>query len=731
MYVARAAFVIGALLLLAVPFRGGAESQSSYSIAPEFTAVYDSGGGLQIFGHPESDAMTIGGLLVQYFERARFEYHPEFAGTPYVVQLSRLGTDEADSRQLLGTVPFQPLSYGGSDGNCVFFHATGHRLCSGFREFWQTHGLDLSDTGVSTRESLALFGYPISEEFTDPATGMTVQYFERARFEYHPELAGTDGSVQLGLLGNAQYQDLSSILDLLRRRRHSPTPTPSATPTTAPSPAATTSPPPSATATASAVPSATPTATPSPTKDKKTSTASVSIQSMVDAAAPGATVMVPAGIYRETVTITKPITLIGEPGAEIRGSDDWSTGWAPSGSYWLRGTVPNFGTGTWPCASGRQCDWPEQVFIDGRPLQQVASSPRTGQFAVNGARQVVLADDPAGHVVEVTTRQYWIIGRADNVTIRGFTMKHAATPAQQGALSNGGHANWTIEGNTLSDAHGADVALDGASGLRLAGNDISRGGQLGVTIDATSGAVVSGNTIHDNNTEAFSQDWEAGGLKATHSSGSVVSENVVAGNDGAGIWFDMNCSQTTVSNNRVHDNTRTGISYEISTTGQIQGNAVWENSWGSPDTWGSSGILLDDSDNTVVSGNVVAWNVKGITVIAQNRSDRIRTIANVVVRDNTIAETSDYSPNARFALRWIDDGIGMLYRTANGNRGESNVYWYPTGEDGNPRFQWTSSFSRLSDFGATPGEQNGVYIDSATKDSTLSAAGVPTTAISR
>ncbi len=29
--------------------------------------------------------------LVQYFERARFEYHPEHKGTPYEVQLGQFG----------------------------------------------------------------------------------------------------------------------------------------------------------------------------------------------------------------------------------------------------------------------------------------------------------------------------------------------------------------------------------------------------------------------------------------------------------------------------------------------------------------------------------------------------------------------------------------------------------------------------------------------------------------
>jgi len=50
-----------------------------------------------------------------------------------------------------------------------------------------------------------VFGYPISEEFDEvsPADGKVhiMQYFERARFEWHQEFAGTPQQVQLGLIG--------------------------------------------------------------------------------------------------------------------------------------------------------------------------------------------------------------------------------------------------------------------------------------------------------------------------------------------------------------------------------------------------------------------------------------------------------------------------------------------------------------------------------------------------
>ena len=53
------------------------------------------------------------------------------------------------------------------------------------------------------------FGFGLrwfSEIEINPTDGKpyTVQYFQRNRFEYHPELAGTPYSIQLGLLG-VQY----------------------------------------------------------------------------------------------------------------------------------------------------------------------------------------------------------------------------------------------------------------------------------------------------------------------------------------------------------------------------------------------------------------------------------------------------------------------------------------------------------------------------------------------
>ncbi len=136
-------------------------------------------------GNPFTDSAS--GVVGQYFAQAVVEYHPELAQTPYAVELARIGVASAAAQGLLDSTPFQPLPADTKpDENCLFVNATGHRLCNGFRAYWQSHGLDLGDSGTTYRESLALFGYPISEEFVDPDTGLVTQYFERTKLEYDP-----------------------------------------------------------------------------------------------------------------------------------------------------------------------------------------------------------------------------------------------------------------------------------------------------------------------------------------------------------------------------------------------------------------------------------------------------------------------------------------------------------------------------------------------------------------
>lgn len=181
-------------------------AETGHSLAFGFQAFWERSGGLPVFGYPlteefeEMNADLGRVFTVQYFERQRFEYHPDLAGTPYEVQLGRLGAEEAQRRGLLTTGPFLPIPPTAAGNDCHYFPETGHTACGDFLAYWQNHGLEFGDPGTSYRESLALFGYPLSEPFFDPTLGVVVQYFERARFEYHPNNSAAY-RVLLGLLG--------------------------------------------------------------------------------------------------------------------------------------------------------------------------------------------------------------------------------------------------------------------------------------------------------------------------------------------------------------------------------------------------------------------------------------------------------------------------------------------------------------------------------------------------
>jgi parallel beta-helix repeat protein len=452
------------------------------------------------------------------------------------------------------------------------------------------------------------------------------------------------------------------------------------------------------------------------------------IQSQVDAATAGATVKVPACLARETVTIDKPLTLEGTAGAEIRGSDVW-TSWTAQGGTWVSGpTVPPFDPNG-VCRSGTMCQHPEQLFRDGVPLSHVEGSPSATEFALDANRHVVLGADPAGHLIEVSVRDAWVIIAAPDVTVAGFSMRHAANAAQTGAIRNVDDASHdTIRDNLLSYAHGADAALDRGIDNQIVHNDIGFGGQLGIHLggDGTSatgrGNIVRDNTIHDNNVAGFEPEWEAGGLKATVQSGLVLDGNTVDHNAGPGLWCDIYCSDVTITGNRLSDNTHAGIFYEVSRGGHISDNVAWSNGYGK-NVWGwGAGILVSTSQDTEVSGNIVAWNARtGISVISQHRTDWPDVSATGdYVHDNTVVAGSGSG-----TLFWGEDWSGPLYLTSSGNRGADDRYWVPGG--GSP-YHWHVDMDSLAAFNATPGEENGTLLTDAQKDAALTAVGVPPSA---
>jgi hypothetical protein len=103
------------------------------------------------------------------------------------VQLGQLGTTEYQRKYPKGAPGQKPNMEG------QLFPETGKRLGGTFLKHWQAHG------------GLFVNGFPISEEFQEMGSDgkmYTVQYFERVRYEWHPENQ-PPYNVLLGLLGRS------------------------------------------------------------------------------------------------------------------------------------------------------------------------------------------------------------------------------------------------------------------------------------------------------------------------------------------------------------------------------------------------------------------------------------------------------------------------------------------------------------------------------------------------
>jgi beta-lactamase class A len=162
--------------------------QTRQSVGHDFLKFWQEYGGVDAFGYPIGPEHMRDGVLVQWFERARFEWHPENTGggAHPAVTLGLVGSERA-AQMSLNWERSEEVSGG------RYFTQTGQLLQGDFYEFWLNNGGERR------------FGYPISpaQDMVNPSDGKTyqTQWFERARMELNPELpAGSQ--IVLGALGS-------------------------------------------------------------------------------------------------------------------------------------------------------------------------------------------------------------------------------------------------------------------------------------------------------------------------------------------------------------------------------------------------------------------------------------------------------------------------------------------------------------------------------------------------
>jgi hypothetical protein len=290
-----------------------------------------------------------------------------------------------------------------------------------------------------------------------------------------------------------------------------------------------------------------------------------SLQALINAAPAGSTLVVPACVYRESVTVNKPLTISGK-GAVIDGRN---TSGSVVRSSWMLITSSN-------------------VTVTGFTMRYANSAPQTGALqTANGVHNVVIenCDLSYAHGADVS------IGGASDSRVVSCKVHHGG---QEGVHvgGSGGTGN-LVANNTIYDNNTAGFNVDvEAGGMKAAGQT-----------DLT----VSGNVVFGNNGPGLWCD--------IHCHGWIVKGNRIYDNAYAGIMFEIG-DGATISGNVIWHNgwSKTawgwgaGILVSSSRNAQVYGNKV---------AWNAAGISIISQNRGDAPGPVTGDYVHGNWIVGQ------------------------------------------------------------------------------------------------------------------
>jgi parallel beta-helix repeat protein len=216
-----------------------------------------------------------------------------------------------------------------------------------------------------------------------------------------------------------------------------------------------------------------------------------------------------------------------------------------------------------------------------------------------------------------------------NVLIKGIEFTNY-NPWSYGAVIDASSQNWNSSSwDTPTDWAMRDLYIhDNGGAGDSAGLEVGSGSVVrNVRIERSNGLGIFGHgrnitirdsRIVDNARGASNVYYHSGGMKLVIAQDVKVLNNEVAGNNGPGIWFDINGDNNTIAGNNIYDNSLAGIHYEISRGAQIRNNTLTNNAQNDTRGWfHQAQLTVSSSYNVSVTGNRVQNGPGGITVIDQ------------------------------------------------------------------------------------------------------------------
>lgn len=398
----------------------------------------------------------------------------------------------------------------------------------------------------------------------------------------------------------------------------------------------------------------------------------------VSKAPAGGTVVLRKGVYRESVTFGKALTIQPYPHEQA-----WLDGSVPlprsgwnktTNGYWMSWSTPSFcmngyyskpltAQGTQgpraygDAAAGASADRPipqdpQQVWINGVPQRQLAfgSKLTAGTFAYDWAnRRLYLPTVPTTGNLEAAAKPNAMIIGKTRATVRGLGIRRYAT-SQSPNTSHGalylGASVVVLERNLFTDMSAGAVSYSNPQpGSRVESNVFYRNGYTGIQGNGSSATgarndlVIRGNLLVNQNDQKFGNKctYACGpaAIKIGHMVGFVISGNKVTDTTGSGLWCDLDCSDGSYQSNVIERVTKHGIFDEVSNKSVVANNVVRN----------AEGCITVASANVTVAHNTVSDCNFGIRVYDDSRADGYGGWAigpnttNVAVLNNVISTT--------------------------------------------------------------------------------------------
>ena len=359
------------------------------------------------------------------------------------------------------------------------------------------------------------------------------------------------------------------------------------------------------------------------------------IQEKLDPLQPGDHVLFQPGTYRMNLRVAArgtsdaPIVLEAEtPGGVTICGADFVKDWRQDGEDWvtdidLSGLAPSLKHG-WE--GGRR----EQVFVDGQPQRQVrhydqlaggcfwydeerkrlilrpgifsgelrdgVTKIEKGSIQGGGEADIDRTDPlhrwpflvapfvPDSHCIEVTRRCRLLELAGDyrepeegsrHIHVKGFRFRASGDAPQQAMVHIGG------EGHLVEDCRfewGAARGFDLRCHRTTVRNCAARmNGQMGFSGYGEDNTVEDTLLQHNNYKHRTFTCFEQGGCKIVRTKRFVMRRVRAIGNDGPGIWYDIDNEDALIERCWCEGNTGPGIMYEISYAAVIRNNVCWRN----------------------------------------------------------------------------------------------------------------------------------------------------------